>query len=63
MQDFKDLMNINDLVDYLPISYKKGTIRAMCSQKKIPFKKFGKALVFDKKEIDIWVNDQLKSHE
>lgn len=59
----ENLMNIDELIEYLPVKYKKGTIRALCHYKKIPFKKFGKALIFCKKDIDNWVNVQLESHE
>ena len=50
----KNILNVNELVSYT--SYSKSHIYKLTSQNKIPYSKpGGKAIFFDKKEIDQWL--------
>ncbi|WP_336731284.1 helix-turn-helix domain-containing protein [Chryseobacterium sp. VD8] len=51
-QKFWDL---NSLIENIPL--KKSTVYSMVSRKQIPYKKIGKKLIFDQKEILIWLNN------
>ena len=48
----KRYLAINELAEYLRV--KTGTIYSWVSQKKIPYKKFGRLVRFDTKEIEEW---------
>ncbi|AZA58601.1 helix-turn-helix transcriptional regulator [Chryseobacterium shandongense] len=47
--------DINSLMENIPL--KKSTIYSMVSRKKIPYKKIGKKLIFNKKDINNWINN------
>lgn len=47
--------DINSLMKHIPL--KKSTIYSMVSRKKIPYKKIGKKLIFNKKDINNWINN------
>jgi excisionase family DNA binding protein len=50
----KRILTVNDIVNYT--SYSKSHIYKLTSKNKIPFSKpGGKAIFFDKKEIDRWL--------
>ena len=49
--------NVSALIDYLPNHPAEQTIYGWTSAKKIPFHKRGKSILFNKAEIDEWVND------
>lgn len=47
--------NIDELIEYLPDKPAKATIYGRVSDRKLPFHKTGKALMFRKSEIDAWI--------
>lgn len=49
--------NVSALIDYLPNHPAEQTIYGWTSAKKIPFHKRGKSILFNKAEIDEWLND------
>ena len=49
--------NVSALIDYLPNHPAEQTIYGWTSPKKIPFHKRGKSILFNKAEIDEWLND------
>lgn len=49
--------NVSALIDYLPHHPAEQTIYGWTSAKKIPFHKRGKSILFNKAEIDEWLND------
>ena len=49
--------NVSALIDYLPNHPAEQTIYGWTSAKKIPFYKRGKSILFNKAEIDEWLND------
>lgn len=49
--------NVSTLIDYLPNHPAEQTIYGWTSAKKIPFHKRGKSILFNKAEIDEWLND------
>ena len=49
--------NVSALIDYLPNHLAEQTIYGWTSAKKIPFHKRGKSILFNKAEIDEWLND------
>lgn len=49
--------NVSALIDYLPNHPAEQTIYGWTSAKKIPFHKRGKCILFNKAEIDEWLND------
>ncbi|WP_432432086.1 helix-turn-helix transcriptional regulator [Chryseobacterium scophthalmum] len=51
-------MDINDLMNYVPL--KKSTIYSKVSRKQIPYRKIGKKLIFNKIEINNWINNSGK---
>lgn len=51
----KNYIDIKRLVDYLPLT--KSTIYTMVNKKQIPYKKIGSKLIFDRDEIDEWVEN------
>lgn len=51
-------MDINSLLNYIPL--KKSTIYSKVSRKEIPYNKIGKKLIFNKKEINNWINNNGK---
>jgi predicted DNA-binding transcriptional regulator AlpA len=55
-QKFWDL---NSLIENIPL--KKSTVYSMVSRKQIPYKKIGKKLIFDQREILIWLNNGNKN--
>lgn len=50
-------LNIDELQQYLPSHPKKQTIYTWTSTRKIPFHKKGRSIMFDKDEIDAWLQD------
>lgn len=50
-------LNVEELQRYLPSHPRKQTIYSWTSTRKIPFHKKGRAIMFDKKEIDEWLQD------
>ena len=51
----KNYVDIKGLVEYLPLT--KSTIYTMVNKGKIPYKKIGSKLIFDRDEIDQWVDN------
>ena len=51
----KKYMDLDMLINYIPLT--KSTVYSKVSRKEIPFKKIGKKLVFDKDDIDLWVDN------
>jgi excisionase family DNA binding protein len=51
----KRFLNPRELGEYLVV--KQNTIYSWVSQRKIPFKKFGRLVRFSIEEIDEWVKD------
>lgn len=51
----RNYLDINSLVEYLPLT--KSTIYTMVNKGKIPYKKIGSKLIFDRDEIDQWVDN------
>ena len=49
--------NVSALIDYLPNHPAEQTIYGWTSAKKIPLHKRGKSILFNKAEIDEWLND------
>ena len=49
--------NVSALIDYLPNHPAEQTIYGWTIAKKIPFHKRGKSILFNKAEIDEWLND------
>lgn len=49
--------NVSALIDYLPNHPAEQTIYGWTSAMKIPFHKRGKSILFNKAEIDEWLND------
>ncbi|MGQ7868956.1 helix-turn-helix domain-containing protein [Sunxiuqinia sp. sy24] len=47
--------DLDQLVNYLPGHPAKQTIYGLVSNRKIPFHKRGKRLIFSKKSIDLWI--------
>ena len=56
-------LNLAELIEYLPTHPAEQTIYSWTSSKKIPFHKKGRRILFNKKEIDEWLqkNDYHKS--
>ena len=50
-------LNVSELQAYLPSHPKKQTIYSWTSTRKIPFHKKGRSIMFDKAEIDAWLQD------
>jgi excisionase family DNA binding protein len=53
-----EYLTIYELMDYLPQKPAKSTIHGWCHKKTIPFVKRGKAVLFDRKEIDVWLQNR-----
>ncbi len=51
----RQLMNVAELTDYLPSHPKEQTVYSWTSNRKIPFHKKGRSIMFDKGEIDAWL--------
>lgn len=49
-------LNVASLIEYLPNHPAEQTIYGWTSARKIPFHKKGKSILFDKAEIDEWLN-------
>ena len=49
--------NVSALIDYLPNHPAEQTIYGWTSAKKIPFHKRGKSILFNKADIDEWLNN------
>ena len=49
--------NVSALIDYLPNHPAEQTIYGWTSATKIPFHKSGKSILFNKAEMDEWLND------
>ena len=49
--------DLGKLIEYLPDHPAKQTIYGLVSNRKIPFHKRGKRLIFSKKSIDSWLED------
>lgn len=56
-------LNVAELQNYLPSHPKKQTIYSWTCTRKIPFHKKGRSIMFDKSEIDSWLqsNEHIKS--
>lgn len=50
-------LNVEDLQRYIPSHPRKQTIYSWTSTRRIPFHKKGRSIMFDKKEIDAWLQD------
>ncbi|MGD9929563.1 MAG: helix-turn-helix domain-containing protein [Mangrovibacterium sp.] len=50
-------LDLDQLVNYLPGHPAKQTIYGLVSNRKIPFHKRGKRLIFSKKSIDLWIEE------
>lgn len=51
----RQLMNVAELINYLPSHPKEQTVYSWTSSRKIPFHKKGRSIMFDKAEIDAWL--------
>lgn len=51
----RNFLDIKSLVEYLPLT--KSTIYTMVNKGTIPYKKIGSKLIFDRDEIDRWVDN------
>ena len=51
----RNYIDIKRLVEYLPLT--KSTIYTMVNKRKIPYMKIGSKLIFDRDEIDRWVEN------
>ncbi|WP_350029950.1 helix-turn-helix domain-containing protein [Chryseobacterium sp.] len=47
-------MDINSLTNYIPLT--KSTIYSMVSRNQIPYRKIGKKLIFNKEDINNWID-------
>ena len=54
----KDLMKLDQLIEFLPHRPAKATIYKKTSKKEIPFYKIGKTLLFSKSEILNWLKNE-----
>lgn len=63
--DGKLWLNVDELREYLPSHPRKQTIYSWTSTRRIPFHKKGRSIMFDKAEIDAWLqeSDYIKSVE
>lgn len=61
----KQWFNVDELSEYLPSHPRKQTIYSWTSTRRIPFHKKGRSIMFDKAEIDAWLQDseRMKSVE
>ena len=50
-------LNVAELQKYLPSHPKRQTIYSWTSSRQIPFHKKGRSIMFDKNEIDSWLQD------
>ena len=50
-------LNVEELQRYLPSHPRKQTIYSWTSTRRIPFHKKGRSIMFDKAEIDAWLQD------
>lgn len=55
IKEERQLMNVAELIDYLPSHPKEQTVYSWTSNRKIPFHKKGRSIMFDKAEIDAWL--------
>jgi len=53
-----DLINLKDLIAFLPHHPSRHTIYQLTSHKSIPFYKIGKTLLFSKSEILNWLKNE-----
>ncbi len=53
-----EYLTIYELMEYLPQKPAKSTVHGWCHRKIIPFVKRGKAVLFDRKEIDVWLQNR-----
>lgn len=55
--------NVDEVCDYIPSHPRKQTIYSWTSKRMIPFHKKGRSIMFDKAEIDAWLqkSDYMKS--
>lgn len=56
-RDYKEVMDIKDLADYLRIG--KSKIYSLIRQRKIPASRIGRQYRFSKEVIDSWLREQL----
>lgn len=58
-------LNVDELREYLPSHPRRQTIYSWTSTRRIPFHKKGRSIMFDKAEIDAWLqeSDYMKSVE
>jgi excisionase family DNA binding protein len=47
-------MDVNSLTNYIPLT--KSTIYSMVSRNQIPYRKIGKKLIFNKEDINNWID-------
>jgi phosphorylcholine metabolism protein LicD len=55
--DSEQWFDLDKLIEYLPDHPAKQTIYGLVSNRKIPFHKRGKRLIFSKKSIDRWLDN------
>lgn len=65
VRDEQIWLNVSELQAYLPSHPKTQTIYSWTCTRKIPFHKKGRSIMFDKAEIDAWLQDSehIKSTE
>ena len=54
------VLNLNQLIDYLPEKPARQTVYGWVNYRKIPYHKEGKKLLFRKSEIDQWLRNGRK---
>lgn len=50
----KQHLSIEELSEYLPEKPSQGTIYQWTYNQRIPYRKFGRRLYFEKEQIDLW---------
>lgn len=50
-------LNVEELCEYLPSHPREQTVYSWTSSRKIPFHKKGRSIMFNKREIDEWLQD------
>lgn len=53
----KQWLNVDEVRKYLPSHPRRQTIYSWTSTRRIPFHKKGRSIMFDKDEIDAWLQD------
>ena len=57
MQEVSQWLNVDEVCAYLPSHPRKQTIYSWTSKRMIPFHKKGRSIMFNKAEIDAWLQD------